>query len=400
MHTVKIKTWIAIALAVGAAVALVVWWGPRPESAAAGAGMQQTPAVQVERVVRSSIEARRTFSGSINATAEFVVAPKVAGRIESLTVDISDRVERGQVVARLDDAELVQAVASAEADYIVAEANLTEARNALQIAERELDRIETLRERGVSSESQYDVANADFLARQSQLAVAEAQLLRARADVETAFIRRGYTGVVADWSSKDASRVVAERYVDEGDSVSANDPLFLIVDLDPVTAVIFVTEKDYSRIAVGQPVELQTDAFPGETFVGKVARVAPIFSAASRQARVEIEVPNPELRLKPGMFIRATVVLERVENATVVPRAALTRRNEIDGVFLLSEDEKRVHWQPIERGVETPDRVQVMGGGLDGWVVTLGQNLVDDGSPVLLPEGKTGATQTENREEQ
>lgn len=382
-------------------VAFVLWWRQSAPELSDGSLTQRPAPVLVAPIEQGSIEARRTFSGSIDAAAEFVVAPKVAGRIESLTVDIADRVTRGQVVARLDDDELAQAVASAEADYIVAEANLTEARNALQIAERELRRIETLRERGVSSESQYDLANAEFLAQQSALAVAEAQLLRAQSDVETAFIRSGYTKVAADWSSEDQSRVVAERYVDEGDSVSVNDPLFLIVDLDPVTGVIFVTESDYSQFETGQRVELETDAFPGEIFVGKVARIAPIFSAASRQARVEIEVPNPDHRLKPGMFIRATVVLARADDATIVPRAALTRRNDTDGVFLLSDDRQTVSWRPVTIGIESDSRVQVIGDGLEGWVVTLGQNLVHDGSPVTLPEEiGTGSMSVANPEAQ
>ncbi len=122
-------------------------------------------------------------------------------------------------------------------------------------------------------------------------------------------------------------------------------------------------------------------------FEGQVARVAPIFSTTSRQARVEIEVPNPEHRLKPGMFIRATVVLERVDDATIMPRAALTRRGDTSGVFLLADDQQTVSWHPVETGVESGDRVQIVGDAPEGWVVTLGQNLVDDGSPVVLPEG-------------
>ena len=100
----------------------------------------------------------RTFSGSLQAHAEFVVAPKVSGRVERLDVDLADSVTRGQLVARLDNDEYVQALRQAQADLAVAKANLAEAESLLKIAQRELQRIDKLRQRGVSSESQVDTA--------------------------------------------------------------------------------------------------------------------------------------------------------------------------------------------------------------------------------------------------
>jgi len=367
------------------------WWGMRGREEAERPE-RRPAAVRVAAVEVGSIETQRTYSGSLEATAQFIVAPKTGGRIEELALRIADKVTRGQVVARLDNAEHQQAVAGAEAEFAVAEANLMEARNALITAERELGRVSTLRERGVSSESQFDAAHANFLARQSQTVVADAQLTRAESALATARIQLGYTEVTADWSDDtDEERFIAERYVNEGDTVSANDPLFLVVELDPITAVIFVTERDYSRLRVDQPVTLQTDAFPGRNFEGRIVRISPIFSTTSRQARVEIEIPNVSQMLKPGMFVRATVVLDRVEDATIVPRTAITRRQDRDGVFVLSEDGNSVRWQPVELGVESARQVEVKNSPeLGKWVVTLGQSLLDDGSAVRLPEGRGG----------
>lgn len=371
--------------------ALGGWWGMRGREEAVRPE-RRPAAVRVAAVEIGPIEAQRTYSGSLEATAQFIVAPKTGGRIEELAVRIADKVTRAQVVARLDNAEHQQSVAGAEAEFAVAEANLMEARNALITAERELGRVSTLRERGVSSESQFDAAHANFLARQSQTVVADAQLTRAESALATARIQLGYTEVTADWSDDtDEERFIAERYVNEGDTVSANDPLFLVVELDPITAVIFVTERDYSRLRVDQPVTLQTDAFPGRNFEGRIVRISPIFSTTSRQARVEIEIPNLSQMLKPGMFVRATVVLDRVEDATIVPRTAITRRQDRDGVFVLSEDGGSVRWQPVELGVESARQVEVKNGSdLGKWVVTLGQSLLDDGSRVRLPEGRGG----------
>ena len=350
-----------------------------------GGGDSRPVPVELAQIQHGPIERRRTFTGTLEAQAELVVAPKIPGRIEQLFADLADTVTRGQAVARLDNDEHLQAVAQAQADLAVAEANLAEAVSLLTIAERELQRVDKLQERGVSSESQRDIAQADQLAKHAHVAVAKAQVTRAQAALATARIRLGYTEVTANWRGSGEDRVVAERHVEEGETVSANEPLFRIVDLDPIKAVFFVTEGDYALLAPGQEAELLTDAFPREVFRGRIARIAPVFRESTRQARVELGVENPELRLKPGMFARTTVVLERFAEATIVPEQALTTRDGQRGVFVLAEDGRSVAWRPVKVGVQQGDRLQVTGEGVFGSVVTLGQQLLDDGSPVTLP---------------
>jgi len=342
--------------------------------------------VEVMPVTQSSIELRRVFSGSLEARAEFVVAPKIAGRVEHLAVNISDQVVRGQLVGELDNEEYVQAVAQAKADLAVAEATLVEASNALKIADRELERFTTLRQRGVASESQFDTIKANQLAKQSEVEVMRAQVIRAESALESARIRLGYTRITAGWSGGDDTRVVAERYVDEGEMVSANTPLLRIVELDPMTGVVYVSERDYARLQPGQQVQMVTDAYPGEDFSGQIERIAPVFRQSTRQARVELRIVNTDKRLKPGMFIRVTVVLERQVEATVVPEKALTRRDDKEGVFLVDDDGRSVLWREVKVGIRNADRVQIEDPNLSGLVVTLGQQLLDDGSAITIPE--------------
>jgi RND family efflux transporter MFP subunit len=366
------------------------------ESSGRGSGGDRIAPVEVAEIQRGPIVLRRTFSGTLEATAKFVVAPKVSGRVERLSVDLADTLERGQVVAQLDNDEYVQAVAQAKADLAVARANLAEAKSALKISTRDLERIETLRKRGVASEAQFDAANADHLAKQVQLEVAEAHVARAESALETANIRLGYTKITADWTRGSDQRVVAERYVDQGETVSANQPLLLIVELDPITGVIFVTEKDYARLQSDQSATLTTDAFPREVFEGRITRIAPVFQQATRQARVELTINNLHQRLKPGMFIRAEVVLDRVADAIIVPDKALTTRNDQTGVFVVSEDGHTVKWHPVKLGIREGKRVQVKGQGLTGRVVTLGQQLVDDGSRITIPDNKGTSSSSDN----
>jgi RND family efflux transporter MFP subunit len=159
----------------------------------------------------------------------------------------------------------------------------------------------------------------------------------------------------------------------------------LIVELNPIVGVVFVTERDYAYLKPGQLVSLTTDAYPGDQYTGRIDRIAPVFRKSTRQARIEMTINNSEHRLKPGMFIRATVVLAQVPEATIVPEQALTIRNDRSGVFVVSEDERSVAWREVKVGIREGDRVQVEGQGLSGRVVTLGQQLIDDGSPITIP---------------
>jgi len=342
--------------------------------------------VEVAQIKRGPIALQRIFSGELEALAEFVVAPKVSGRVERVIVNFADTVKRGQVVAELDNEEYVQAVAQAQADLEVARANLSQARSALEIAKREFKRTESLLKRGIASDSEFDAARQDRLARQAQRKVAAARVTKAESSLETANIRLGYTQVTAGWTGGAEHRVVAERYVNEGQTVAANAPLLLIVDLNPIVGVIFVTERDYAHLKPGQLVSLTTDAYPGERYPGRIARIAPIFRKSTRQARIEMTIDNAQHRLKPGMFISATVVLARVPEATIVPEQALTIRDDRSGVFIVSEEGRSVAWREVKVGIRQGDRVQVEGEGLSGQVVTLGQQLVKNGSAITIPD--------------
>jgi len=381
------RNFIFAMLLIGAAagVGWLIFGQIQNRPAAVKGGRTQRPApVETALIRRGPIVLERTFSGELEAPAEFVVAPKVSGRVEHVFVNIADTVKRGQVVAELDNDEYVQAVAQARADLEVARANLSKAGSDLETANREFKRTESLVKRGIASDSEFDAARQDQLAKQALLKVAAAQVAKAESSLETANIRLGYTKVTAGWTGGDEDRVVAERYVDEGQTVAANAPLLMIVELNPIVGVVFVTERDYANLKPGQLVSLTTDAYPEEQFSGRIDRIAPVFRKSTRQARIEMIIDNPRHRLKPGMFIRAAVVLARVPETIIVPEQALTIRDDKTGVFIVAEDGQSVVWREVKVGIRQGDRVQVDGTGLSGRVVTLGQQLVSDGSPITV----------------
>jgi RND family efflux transporter MFP subunit len=131
---------------------------------------------------------------------------------------------------------------------------------------------------------------------------------------------------------------MGERFVDEGSMLAPNTPIVSILDIGTLIAVINVIERDYPKIRLGLPALINTDAFPGQTFSGKVVRIAPLLMEKAREARVEIEIPNERMLLKPGMFVRVQMEFELHENATVIPLAALVKRDGNPGVFMLDRE--------------------------------------------------------------
>lgn len=380
---------IVITAAVIVALAAGTWWARREPTPAAGSRGGETGrvAVEVAPVKTGSITETRTFTGTLEAGDAFTVAPKTGGQVERVHVDIGDRVERGQVVVELDDDEATQAVAEAEAALAVARAELQQAEADARLAERELERTESLAERQLASASELDAARARAEAQRASVAVATARVTQREAALRRARVQLGYTEVRADWRGGDEVRVVGERMVNAGDTVAANTPLLSVLGIDPITAVAFAPERDYGVLAPGQGVAVRADAFPGRTFDGRIARIAPRFAEASRQARFEVTVPNAERLLKPGMFTSVRVSVASAEDAILVPAEAIVRRDDGAAVYrVVDGDPPTVERLAVRIGLEGDDRVQIVEPELGGRVVTLGQQLLEDGAPIIVSE--------------
>jgi len=212
-----------------------------------------------------------------------------------------------------------------------------------------------------------------------------AQVTQKEAALNAAQVRFSYTQIRALWEDGDEARIVGERFVDEGEMLKANDPIVSVLEIHLLTAVIHVIERDYSQVRTGQEAVIATDAFPEKSFPGTIIRVAPILRETSRQARVEIEVANPQRLLKPGMFIRARIEFAKHDDATVVPVAALARRGGQQGVFVADTQKRKALFVPVTLGIAHNGLAEVLKPPLSGEVVTLGQHLLEDGSAIILP---------------
>jgi len=354
--------------------------------------------VEVSPVARRTIRDVAVFTGTLLPRSQFVAAPKVPGRLEKLLVNIGDTVRNGDLIAELDSAEYAQQVAQAQAELDVSRASLADSRSALEVAEREYGRARELREQKVTSEAELDEARARSEAARAKFEVAQAQIQQRQAALKAAEVRLSYTRIHVSWDDGEGERVVAERFVDEGAMLRANDPIVSIVNLNTVTAVINVIERDFPSIRLGQEAAISADAYPGREFKGTVVRRAPVLREESRQARVEIEVPNPDRSLAAGMFVRARIQFAEQPDATVVPVSALVRRDSLEGVFLVEAGEKgdKARFVAIDTGFKEGEWVEVLRPPLEGRVVTLGQHLLEDGANITIAQEKPAAGEPES----
>jgi len=346
-------------------------------------------AVQIVSVRYGPIQEIRQFTGTVYPLYKYIVAPKVSGRITEIRKRIGDWVQSGEIIAKIDDAEYQQAVLEAEANLKIAQAALTEAQSQFALAKQELERIQSLQAKGITSPAELDAALTNHEAQQSRLKLAKAQVEQREASLNSAKIRLGYTVLTSAEPG-----FIGERYVDEGSLLAPNSPVVSVVGIDTVIIRTTIIERDYGRILPGQVSEVQVDAYPLEVFTGRVARIAPIVQEASRVAQMEIEVANDSLLLKPGMFSRVQVVLTAKDSAQIVPREAIVTRDGGNGVFVVDKDETIVRYFPVQMGIRTAKDSEIISPKLEGWVVTLGQHLLEDGSQVILPKKGTEATST------
>jgi RND family efflux transporter MFP subunit len=324
------------------------------------------------------------YYGSLSAPHKFTVASKAAGEIKSLSADIGDRLEVGQVLAVLDDEEYVLARDRAALNVSLAEAQLNEAKANLELADSDLRRQSSLTKKSIVPQSEYEAVENRLLQAQARLQVAESQLQSARNQLADAQLRLSYTKVTASWPEAEAGgyRYVGARLVDEGQLITANTPMFELVSLDPLLVVVDIIEKDYPKFAVGMEARLATEAFPGQSFTAKVLRVAPVLSSDSRQARLELQVSNPELLLKPGMYADVVFVFNERQDVWSVAEDVPFRRQDGFVIFQADPETGTVTQVPVNLGLVEDGRVELIGAEpIDKRVVTLGQHLLQDGYP-------------------
>jgi RND family efflux transporter MFP subunit len=379
---------------------------------------------------RAALTERVLIVGNLIGAATVQAVPKINGRLQSVDVQLGDQVRHGQVIAKVEDREIQEQVRQAEAAYRVGEATIRQREADLKLAQTNLERNKSLLDRQLLPRQTYDDTEARHQAAVAQLDLARAQFEQAKARLDELKINLANTAIV---SSVDG--FVAKRFLDPGATVSPNVPVASLVDIRTVRMVANLVEKDLKRVAVGTHAEVDVDAFPGETFTGRVSRVAPVFDPSTRTAEMEIEVPNTNFRLKPGMYARVQLTVATRSNAITVPSNAIVRLDGKTGVFTAqgrsagatgngtaptsdhnpqgdpktvgssganpdgADKTMAVKFLPVETGIRDGENVEVLSGLSDGLrVITTGAGALKDGDRVVPSTTSESGRKSSTRE--
>ncbi len=414
----KALIFVGILILLGAAL---YWAGAESRketkaSAPAVGNRQRVIPVETVELPRGTLERHLYLTGSIVAEATVDVFSKVSGILERIRVNQGDRVEADQIIAMVEreekEAELQEDGAAldvlrarwaqmetgarpeeiAQAEQLVRqtkaswETSLDNYRRLKKLKDRDYISQQLLDEAMLKvtlNEAEYSSASEKLTllkkgARQEDRDALLAQIRQAEASVRLAEMQLKNTTIRAPISG-----VVSKRFVDKGALVSKTTPIVRIVAMDRVKAVVQVVESELAQLHCGATADISVDAYREEIFKGKITCISPTVDPNSRTADVEIQVDNRDYRLKPGMFARVNLVVQRREQVLLLSKDSLLRESDPARVFI--HDSGRASLREVTLGLEGEQFVEVLRGLREGdEVIVAGHYELRDGMPVKV----------------
>ena len=335
--------------------------GGFPGGPGGGGGGPRVPmTVELGTLKRGKVSAYLTVVGNLIGEQTVDIAPRTGGRLLDVNVKLGDRVRRGQVLAKVEDREIVEQVRQAEASQEVSKATIRQREADLKVAELNFERSKNLYQRQLLAKQSLDDAESRYMAAVAQFDLSKAQLTQNDARLQELRINLQNTQVVSP-----VDGFVGKRSVDPGAMVNTNTAIASVVDISKLRLVANVVEKDLRMVSAGDMAVVEVDAYPGEKFNGKIARVSPVLDPATRTAAMEVEIPNSDYRLKPGMYARIALTVEEHDQALVLPKTAIVDYQSTRGVWV-PNDSDRAMFVPLKLGIENSEQIEVVGGLEEG----------------------------------
>ena len=319
--------------------------GKKAESADAAAQTEERATlIATATATRQEVPQTETYSSSVQAFAVNNIAPQTGGRIKTIKVDVGSFVEKNQLLAEMDAAQLDQS------------------RLKLVNDSTELSRLRSLYEEGGVSKSDFDAA-----------------------EMAWKVSRRSYNNLLENTVLRSPiSGVITARNYDQGDLYSGQ-PIFVVQQITPVKLLVGISETDYTKVKKGDQVEITADAIPGRTFTGKVNKVYPTIDPTSHTFTTEVLVGNTDRALRPGMFARVKVEFG-VNNSVVVPDEAVVKMQGSGqrSVYVVNSD-NTVNSVIVKIGRHFDRYYEILEGLNEGDIVaTKGSSSLKDGSKVEI----------------
>lgn len=332
----------------------------KPGGAPAAAG----PAANAVRVVAvparvAPVQEIVPLVGSITANESVEIKAETDGLVREIGFQEGDTLDAGTLLVALDETKLAAALAESEANLKLSEANYARAEQLLR------DKL--------ISQQEFDQTSATFT------------MMRSLVELRRRTLRD--TRVFAPFRG-----TVAARLVSPGQVITRNTPLTMLVDLETVKVELNVPERYLGQIAPGQTISFAVDAYPGRKFTGTVFFVSPQLDPATRTALVKARVPNPDRRLRGGMFAKLDLEVRLRDSALVIPEPSLVANGDNFLVFVVDPQTNAV-MKPVKVGLRLAGKAEITQGLAAGdLVVVEGVQKLRPGAPVALAPADRAAT--------
>ena len=375
-----------------------------PKDAAAPKEVSPPRQVKTARATETPLERTTVALGSLAAYDQATISVKVPGRLRSIAVDLGSVVQRGQLIAQIDPQDYQLRIQQAEAALAQARARLglpptgandrvdpeqtntvRQARVLADEARVHRDRQQKLAEEGVIARAQLDTAEASYKVALSRLDDAGEEihnrlaiLAQRRSELDLARQQLADTSVYAPFDG-----AIQERRASVGEYLGVGAPLATIVRMDPLRLRAEVSEREASRVRVGQIVRVTTEGDPN-TYTGHIARLSPTITPQNRMLVVEAEVNNKGGALRPGSFARAEIVTDDQSLSLTVPTRAIIAFAGVEKVIVVKDG------KAVEKSVKTQRRTaewtEVVSGVSAGEMVILDPGNLQSGQTVAVVE--------------
>lgn len=312
--------------------------------AAGGAGTPATQVVAIPATVQPVTESL-SLTGTVVPNESVEIKAETDGIIEAVPFDEGQRVPKGKVLVQLDQSKFAAAVAESEA--------------VLKLSQANHERAKQLQTDKLISQQEFDQTASIFAVNQAALDLKRRQLQDTR-------VSAPFTGMVG------------ARQISPGQVISRNSVLTWLVDLDTVKVEFDVPERYLGQVAAGQKIAFAVDAFPAERFEGEVYFISPQLGVARGTALVKARIPNPDHKLRGGMFARLALTLQLRAAAIVVPEPALMSDGDRVSVFVMDEN-KVAQIRPVKVGLRLAGRVEIVEG------LKPGEQVIVEGIQKLYP---------------
>ncbi len=305
--------------------------------------------VEAATVAQSDVAAFYSGTATLEADEQAIVVSQITGVVLDIRAEEGDYVEAGQILARVETDRYTLQVERANA--------------ALKRLEMDYQRKKELYGKKLVSAEDFERVAAEYQAQKAGVDLA-------RLDLEYTNIRAPISGFIS------------ERMVRVGNLVVLHQPVYRVTSYDPLLAVLHVPERELSVLHKGLEVSMSLDAWPGESFTGKVTRISPVVDPSTGTFRVTAEITDHGDMLKPGLFGRVGILYDLHEDVPVIPRSAVITEDELSHVFVIN-DEGSAARRNIQLGYEREGLIEVLVGLAQGeTVVTAGKGSLSDGTQV------------------